>query len=152
MHRVLQPLKSFAAGLLFAAGVLLVAAFGPLVLQAVESSYFPVLSDWSPVDVRRDGQDLIVTGTMVKRRAECQYIPPQRVRDDTIGQHLQLVSMAPTSGVNWDDNDGRPQFFGPWRVVGGAGRVLEFYSEHRCPGQPSPTFSRLGRIDDTQAR
>ena len=101
------------------------------------------------VSVKKKGADLVITGTVVKRRAECVYVPPQRVRDDAIGRHLAIISMAPMSGHNWNDNDGRPQFFGPWRVVGGAGRVLEFYSEHRCPGQSHPTFSRLGRIDDT---
>lgn len=126
---------------------LLASTVGPWLLQSVEMSVYPVLTDWRPTSAVRDGKDLIVAGTMVKSRGECRFIPPQRARDEFSGKPLAIVSSAPSDGtLNWDGNDGRPQEFGPWRVLNGANRVVSFYSEHQCPGSPWRTFSQLGTL------
>ena len=145
MKGILSPLRKLGQGMLLAAGVLLASLFGPVVVQTLQTQYWPVLYDWRPAVVTHAG-DLIVTGTMRKRRTPaCEYVPPQRVLDLDSGAHMPLKSLAPAGGTNWQGDD-ELRAFGPWLVVGGAGKRLQFYSEHEC----SPlwrSFSVLGVVD-----
>ena len=145
MRHILAPLRNVAQGMYVAAGAILVLLFGPVALQAMQTQYWPVLYDWRPTVATHAG-DLFVHGTMRKRGTPaCEYLPPQRVLDLDSGAHLAIVSLAPTSGVNWPGDD-EPRAFGPWMVRGGAGKRLQFYSEHDC----NPlwrSFSVLGVLD-----
>ena len=110
--------------------------------STLESRFDPALRDWTPVSVEVDGVDIVVTGMVVKARG-CAYVPPPRARD-LGGKHYTVVSTSPTAGTSWAPL-GTPQWFGPWRVIGGRGVELELYQEHRCHDL-WPTFSILGRI------
>jgi hypothetical protein len=114
------------------------------VAQRIEQLYFPVNVDWTPSSVTREGDNLIVAGTMVHAR-DCQYIPPPRAR--TIdGQGLLVESRSPTRATSWAVSD-TPQRFGPWVVHGGAGKRVLFYQEHRCHLLWHITTD-LGEVDD----
>lgn len=141
----MAPLRRIGRGMFIAAGALALVMFGPYALQAMQTQYWPVLYDWRPTVATHAG-DLIVTGTMRKRGAPaCEYIPPQRALDLDSGAHLPIKSLSPTSGINWPGDD-EPRTFGPWLVVGGAGKRLQFYSEHECSSLWR-SFSVLGVID-----
>jgi len=145
MKNLLLPLKHFSTGMYVAAGILLVMVFGPTAIQLLQTQYWPVLYDWHPKVTVRDG-DIVVSGTVRKRNLpNCEYVPPQRVIDLDTGEHLVLVSLAPTAGQNWIGS-GQPRAFGPWVVYQGAGRRLQFYSEHKC-GPSLRSFSILGVVD-----
>ena len=145
MSHALSPLKHFAIGMFSAAGMLLVLLFGPVALQTMQTQYWPVLYDWEPVVSQTDG-DLFVAGSMRKRWwPACEYVPPPRVLDLDTGRHLAITSFSPGAGQNWLGTD-QPRTFGPWMVSGGAGRRLQFYSEHEC----TPlwrSFSILGVVN-----
>lgn len=134
---------AFALKFLFVLATLLLLAWAVLSYGSqLESRFDPVQEEWMPVSVEADGVDVIITGTVVKTRG-CEYIPPPRARDIG-GKHYTVVSTAPSSPFSWRPLD-TPQWFGPWRVIGGCGVDLELYQEHHC--HPLwPTFSILGRI------
>jgi hypothetical protein len=89
----------------------------------------PVISDWKPDRITRDGNDLIVSGTMVKHRP-CTHLAPPMARLAT-GQNIKVDSTSPTAGITWDRSP-TPQRFGPWRVVGAAQVETTFYLRYRC--------------------
>lgn len=102
----------------------------------------PVITDWVVTESRTDGEDLIVSGTMIKQR-ECVFIPPTLARDEH-GRNLQVLSTSPTAGKSWASSD-QPQRWGPWHVTGGAGKKLVFINLYQC-WHASPTAMELGRF------
>lgn len=141
----MAPLRRLARGIFVAAGLLLALLFGPAAVQALQTQYWPVLHDWQPTVAVHAG-DVFVTGTMRKRGAPaCDYIPPPRALDLDSGSHLQVVSLSKSAGQNWVGSDER-RTFGPWMVAGGAGKRLQFFSEHECSGLWR-SFSVLGVVD-----
>lgn len=122
------------------------AAAAPSMVSLGGSAYdrlFPVTTNWEPASVVTDGDDVIVSGTMIKARCSCRYVPPPRARD-SVGQNYLIVSTSPTASSSWACS-GQPQAFGPWRVKGGAGKVLTFYQEHQCSNLWT-SFTELGRV------
>lgn len=95
----------------------------------VESELFPAMKDWQPTVVTIKGNDIELSGTVVKSRS-CKYLPPPRARDEN-GTHYIVESDAPTRTMTWAPSD-EPQKFGSWRVFGVRGKELTFYQEHRC--------------------
>lgn len=135
-----HPLSAVAAAL---AGVFLLA---PALNEAGWKAYdqlHPVHTEWKTSRVEVDGDDLILEGTMVKRRCDCEYVPPPRARDAS-GRHYPVVSTNPTAGQSWSCSPG-PQRFGPWRVVGGANARPEIYQQHQC-ADGRTVFTTLGRV------
>lgn len=109
----------------------------------MESTYLPVSKDWTPAVVERDGADLLVAGTLVKERA-CMYVPPPRARDHD-GRNPAVVSASPTALQSWAPDENAQQF-GPWRIIGGAGKRVLFFQEHRCHPLWT-TFTVLGEVE-----
>jgi hypothetical protein len=128
------------------AGLLFGLLFAPPVLTFAGDVFWrasPVMQDWTPTMVSRDGKDLIVSGT-VRKVWDCRYEPPPRARDEA-GENLRVISAAPMAGVAWQSGVNK---FGPWRVVNGAGRRIEFYQHHVC-FRIFEVFTDLGRVDTT---
>lgn len=100
----------------------------------------PVIVEWRVTESRTVGEDLIVSGTMVKQR-DCLFIPPTLARDEH-GRNLLVLSTSPTAGKSWAADD-KPQRWGPWQVVGGAGKRLTFINLYQC-WHGTPTVSELG--------
>lgn len=100
----------------------------------------PVIVDWMVTESRTVGEDLIVSGTMIKVR-NCVFIPPTLARDEH-GRNLQVLSTSPTAGKSWAADD-KPQEWGPWQVVGGAGKKLTFINIYQC-WHDAPTAMLLG--------
>jgi hypothetical protein len=107
-----------------------------------ESEHAPVITNWTPLAVVVEGDDVIISGMMVKSRG-CSYLPPPRARSSD-GRVFPVISTAPLPGFSWAPSP-TPQQFGPWRVVGARGYRLELYQEHRCHIF-WPTFTVLGSI------
>ena len=95
----------------------------------LERTVAPVMVNWTVLGKARSDGDLLVWGTVVKAR-NCRFIPPILARDDT-GQSYIVESMNPVRSMPWAATD-TPHRFGPWRVAGGAGKVLTFEQIHRC--------------------
>jgi hypothetical protein len=129
-------MERFVGALAFIFGCLL-ALLG---LHTAEQRFAPVNVDWVVASKVVDGNDVVIQGTMRKRRA-CEFIAPPRAR--TIdGVSLQVKSMG--SGLSWAPSS-QPQQYGPWRIYGGAASTFEMYLVHRC----HPlwlTFSALGKV------
>lgn len=125
-----------------AAAFVLGVSVGLLAVNVIEQRWFPVNTDWTIDDIRTDGRDVLISGTMRKVRA-CEYIAPVRARTSD-GVHLLVTSTSPTSGQTWAPSI-RPLQFGEWRIHGAAGSSVEVYQVHRC----HPlwlTFSILGEV------
>ncbi len=110
----------------------------------VERRMFPVTRGWQVESVVVDGKDLVITGSLRKVRS-CDYVPPPRARTSD-GMNLLVTSASRTATSSWDKDEDR-QFFGPWRVEGGAGRRVFFFQQHRCHILWD-TFSELGVVDN----
>lgn len=100
----------------------------------------PVVIEWTVQSAARDGDDLILSGTLVKQRA-CTFLPPTLARDHD-GRNYAVVSGSATAGKTWAPSDA-PQRWGPWRVIGGAGKQLTFLNVYLC-GQSAPSVVQLG--------
>lgn len=98
-------------------------------MPLIEAKVFPVMTDWTITEARIEGNDLIVSGTVVKRR-DCTYIPPPRALASD-GAQLLVRSYSPTARISWPAGAG-PQQFGPWRVINGANRDVQFFFQHSC--------------------
>lgn len=105
-------------------------------------SLFPVHSQWRVASTEVDGDDVIISGTMLKNR-DCRYIPPPRART-LDGQNLKVTSSSPTAEITWM-SDAKPQNFGPWRIHGGARETVIVYQHHQCHFAWD-TFTELGRV------
>ena len=93
----------------------------PSALPSLEQSLFPVADGWRVETAVRDGDDLLLTGTMIRERP-CRFLPPVVARNER-GQNLKLVHQSAIGGTSWAPSS-EPQKWGPWRIVGGAGQVL----------------------------
>lgn len=105
-------------------------------------SALPVKHDFRVAKLGVDGFDVVVSGTMVKRWS-CEYQPPPRAVDSS-GLHYLVESSSATRSSNWPISNA-PYAFGPWRIVGAAGRKVSIYQEDECLGVG--VFSWLGTID-----
>ena len=121
---------SFSRALFGGCGFLIGATLGFAVLQQIEPVMLPVTTDWEPLSVTVEGDDLVVSGVMVKRR-NCDYIQPPRARSATGNKQFVVISRAPTSGLSWAA-DADPQPFGPWVIKGAVGHRIEMYIAYRC--------------------
>lgn len=142
---MIQYLKTHVPAVFIAVFVGLISA--PVVISTTGVWYdtiYPVSTDWTPTNMTVEGNDLVISGTLVRRRCSCKYVPPPRARDNT-GQNFKVVSGSPTANVSWACDD-IPQKFGPWRVIDGANRKLTFYQEHSCTPYWT-TFTFLGTIE-----
>jgi hypothetical protein len=128
----------------FLVGLALMPAVVPAAGQLFDD-VFPVMHSWHPSSIERDGEDLIVRGSMVKARA-CAYLPPPIARFES-GLNVRITSTASTAALSWGDTDA-PQKFGPWRVPGGAGQRMTIYVHHSCSSLWHST-TELGVINDT---
>jgi hypothetical protein len=129
---------AFGAGI---AACLMVAV--PLIAHTLEPVLLPVATHWTVETATREGSDLLLSGTMVKRRP-CLYTPPVIVRDST-GQNYRMEHLSAIRGTSWATSM-QPQRFGPWKIYGGAGKVLTFTSLYECH-LLWPTFTELGVFD-----
>ena len=136
------------AAVAFVAGVAVVFGVTTAIPIAVrlEERAFPVIADWRATDWYAEGNDLIVTGLMTKSR-DCAYSPPPGARDSATGVNYLVQSMSRTPVRTWDSSP-KPQKFGPWRVLGGAGKQIEFYLEYRCHPLWATT-ELVGGVDGT---
>lgn len=124
--------KGLSSALITLMSVILAVMAGTLTLTTmplVEAKLFPVMSDWTVTEAYVEGNDLIVKGTVIKRR-DCTYIPPPRALAPD-GAPLLVRSYSPTAQISWPAGAG-PQQFGPWRVVNGAERDVQFFFQHSC--------------------
>ena len=101
----------------------------------------PVVEYWTVNDSKLDGDDLLLSGTMIKRR-DCMFMPPTLARDTKTGRNFMVESGSPTAGKTWAASD-YPQAFGPWRVRGAAGKTLVFINIYSC-GDSRPSAVELG--------
>ena len=115
----------------------------PALANVFEARLMPVTVEWAVKDVRRDGDDLYIGGTMIKRRP-CLYLPPIIVRDE-IGHNYLMEHQSAVRGNSWAASD-TPQRFGPWKVHKGAGKLLTFSAVYECHSL-WPTFNTLGTFD-----
>lgn len=115
----------------------------PWFAHTMEPILLPVATHWTVIKAERDGDDLLLTGTMIKRRP-CIYTPPVIVRD-TAGQNYRMEHLSSVRGHSWAASP-EPQRFGPWKVYGGAGKKLTFTSLYECHSL-WPTFTELGTFD-----
>jgi hypothetical protein len=97
--------------------------------QRIDSYLNPVKKDWVVETQAFDGNDLIISGTLVKARS-CTYLPPPRARDN-FGNTFLVQSLSAGPGISWVASK-HPQKWGPWRVVNGKNKVIEFYMVDKC--------------------
>ena len=88
---------------------------------------FPVITDWKVTQAVIEGEDVVLQGTMRKRR-ECLLVPPVIARD-LGGVPYRLLA-------EWRAKDSSPKTipWGPWRIVAGAQRELAFTMVYVCSG------------------
>lgn len=126
------------AAMLLSLGALMI--FGP----SAEIALFPVSINWRVDRVAHEGDNLILSGTVVRNRKHCKYLAPPGARDGA--DNLGLISMSQGPTDTWAFST-VPQRWGPWVIVGGAGRRLEFFIHHRCHAAWMLT-TELGQYDD----
>lgn len=139
-----SAIKLLAAGLLLVgAGLVAIPVFliaGP----TIEAKYLSPWEDWTATSVTREGDDLVIVGTMVRTRT-CDYDPPPLAFNDR-GLPVQIVSRGGSKGRNWPPSS-IPRVFGPWVIPGGAGQQWTISLEARC--HPAwPIVVDVGHIDD----
>lgn len=125
-RRVLGDLLVMVAAFFIGLALLTVAMPG---IGSAFDSMNPVIHSWRPTSVLQDGDDIVVSGTMVKAR-DCPFIAPPMARLET-GQNVPIASTSPTAGMTWDNSE-KPQRFGPWRIPGGARHHVTIYLRHQC--------------------
>lgn len=97
--------------------------------QRFENYINPVKTDWKVTQKQVEGLDLIISGTMIKRR-DCEYNPPPGARD-ILGNYLLVASSHPASNQSRPASP-TPMSWGPWRVIGGANKEIQLYQIDRC--------------------
>jgi len=115
--------------------------------QAVQTMFNmrPVMTHWTPTSVTRDGDDVLVSGHVIKRW-QCDYQPPP-LAETVTGRPLVTSTQSSTANRDWP-SDGYPRDFGPWRIKGGAGQKIRVYFHHVCFG--SDVITPVGVIDATK--
>ncbi len=143
MRLVTDQIKYPVSALLGAALAAAAIVAAPWAAHSLETSLLPVATHWKVESATRDGNDLLLTGTMVKRRA-CVYTPPLIVRDSA-GMNYRMEHLSAVRGSSWASSP-QPQQWGPWRIYDGAGKRLTFISLYECHSL-WPTFTELGVFD-----
>ena len=96
-------------------------------LLDVRDQRYPVITDWAVTHAVVEGEDVVLRGTMRKRR-ECLLVPPVIARD--------VGGVPYTLSAEWRAKDSSAETipWGPWRIVAGAGRALSFTMVYICAG------------------
>lgn len=142
-----RAMKWLAACMVMCGAFLFVTPIALLVGPSMEARYLPVLTDWTVTSAKRDGNDLIISGTSVKWPRDCQYLGEIHAGDDTgIGYWVESLNAAPLVSR---PASRQPYQWGPWRIRNGAGRRLSFAQSHQCHPLWTVT-TRLGVYDDRQ--
>ena len=89
---------------------------------------FPVITDWAVTHAVVEGEDVVLHGTMRKRR-ECLLVPPVIARDTAGVPYLLLAGIWAAK-----DSSIKSLGWGPWRIVAGAQRELAFTMVYLCAG------------------
>jgi len=97
---------------------------------------FPVITDWAVTHAVVEGDDVVLRGTMRKRR-ECLLVPPVIARD-LAGVPYELLAQGRAR-----DSSQKTIPWGPWRIVAGAGRDLSFTMVYVCSGS-RPNIVQVG--------
>lgn len=108
-------------------GVVVVAFMFPIIQAAILG---PVQRNWTVTSWHTDGSDVVLRGTMEKWWGFCQWLPPTLAVDE-YGEQYRVNTTNPSKGSNWGTLRA-PVRYGPWRVVGGAGKRLTFRNTHSC--------------------
>lgn len=118
------------------------------VMPWLETTLNPVVTQWKVTSFWVEGNDVIIGGTMLRHRGECQYNPPPMVRlKSERGPEINVAveSLSPTRSFSFAASK-EPQVWGPWRIAGGRGMKMSFYNHYRChPGWT--TTAVLGELD-----
>lgn len=141
--RKIEQVSSSLWGWLIALVMILIMAADPLQRLAMIQYYkaSPVMSNWEPSEIYVDGNDVIVSGWMIKNH-DCTYIPPPRASDPS-KRPFVVVAKSATPYQNFPTG---PMPFGPWMIVGAAASPrVDMAQEHDC-GNDVITFSELGSI------
>jgi len=141
--------KTLRSRLLFWPSVLIIAfaiadGIGGIVQDALvraAASAFPPKHSWKPLSISSDGADGIVAGEMVKAW-NCIYMPPPMAHD-SIGRWYAVESASASSAQSWPAR-AAPYRFGPWRVIGAAGKEITFFHRDAC--YDVELHTRLGRV------
>ena len=89
----------------------------------------PVITDWTITSAVREGDDIVIAGTMIKHR-ECLLIPPAIAR----GKNGDPYRLEPVTRWAAKDSSSAVQPWGPWRVYGAVGNRLTFTMVYMCGG------------------
>jgi hypothetical protein len=130
--------------ILLLAGVLIgfiIAFLSPAWITFVLEQYgnmHPVVRDWRVTEATVDGEDVTVSGVMRKTR-DCLLVPPVIARDQRDKPYVVETPL-------WRNKDASPELqpFGPWKIVGGAGKRLTFVLVYMCGGNV-PNIVTVGR-------
>lgn len=139
-----RAIRTLAWSLLLVGTLGILAPIALILGPQFESNHFPANTDWTVMSATHEGNDLVLAGTMLRKRT-CNYDPPPRAFDD-LGNTYLIVSRNLNAGRDWPVT-GAPQKYGPWVLTGAAGRKVTVYIEHRC----HPLWaivSVLGSYDD----
>lgn len=140
MSRWLSPGQVLLATAILAAAGCFV--FLPFIHTALNKQ-FPIKTEFTITSASLDGADLLVSGTFVKH-LDCEYKPPPGAIDWETGEPLLVESGSKSGGISYPARP-EPYSFGPWRVVDGAGRVVDFFHNDKCA--TVYIITRLGRYD-----
>ena len=121
-------------------GFSIIAWVSLLVGPEVESKFFPVLKNFSVIEKRQEGNDVIITASVNKVRS-CVYISPWRARSKT-GRMLQVIHQE-TDAPNWPAERGIVTTF---TVLATGGEEFTLTAEHSCHEIGWHVFSKLGVI------
>lgn len=129
-----------AIGIGLLVGLLMVTA-APGVMDYGREQYEkirPVISEWKVTKAETDGDDITLSGTMLKNR-DCLLVPPVIARD-LAGTPYLLESLS-----SWRSKDASNEIqpWGPWTVRRGAGKKLSFVMVYMCGGN-YPTVIAVG--------
>lgn len=121
-------------------GFMVLGSFVPLMAEKVADTrddLYPVITDWVVTQAVVIGDDVVLRGTMRKQR-ECLLVPPVIARDTAGVPYVLLTDLwaakaASRKAISW----------GPWRIVAGAHRELEFTMVYLCAGN-RPNIIRVG--------
>ena len=105
---------------------------------------FPVITDWAVTHAVVEGDDVVLRGTMRKRR-ECLLVPPVIARDTADVPYLLITGIWAAK-----DSSIMSQSWGPWRIVAGAQRELAFTMVYVCSGG-RPNIVAVGSYTPTVA-
>ena len=107
----------------------LVLYFGASFGQALDRALWPVVARFDVLSIKRDGDSILVAGTLIKER-QCDIIA-LRAQDEN-DSRLRVDFLDRPNNADLHPRPVGPSSWGPWRVHPGAARYVTLYSEHRC--------------------